>query len=615
MKTEKSSDNLIIVADSSPLICSVLKMTLEEAGFVVTVASNGNEVLEKIVSDKPFCIILNHKLPVIDGSSVCRIVKEGMGLTSIFCIVFGIENQWNPTGLFSCVDVEIPASVKEIQDILIAVKNRVQENQNSVDAELGLLEEGFFEPKTSLPDLPLSAFVSKAMEKNLVNTYIMESLYSIGSYTTKLDVFSKKLINLVLEIFDADAAILIVNSNPIQLYCNGVHESTETAQKFVNVAIADFEEVDVERKYSSFEKHFLADSDFIEEINFSSYKSIPLFSESFLGSIHIASRKKQAFGPHLDSVFQFFTEKVNIFLAQAVYYKKASQTESRLRGVFSRFVPEEIIDELAEVGNSDIAADNDKRKVAVLISDIRSFTNISELNQPENVVSFLNGYFSRMVEVIKKHGGTIDKFMGDAIMALFGAPVSYEDNVARAVNAALEMKSLIPEISCENLIFPEGTDFNIGIGIHYGEVIAGSIGCKEKSDYTVIGDTVNLASRLEGLSKVYGVHIIISGAVKKELDKSYNLLHLDNVKVKGKSVGVEIYRVDDEQLPKKYVDCYTKAIQLYEAGAWNLAQGYFEKALVEIPNDKSATTMLNRCKEFIQSPPENWDGAYTLTRK
>lgn len=612
MKSEKSSNNLIIVADSSPLICSVLKMTLEESGFTVDVASNGNEVLEKVVLEKPFCIILNHKLPVIEGSSVCRIIKEGMGLTSIFCILFGIENQWNPTGLYSCVDVEIPASVKEIQDILIAVKNRVEENQSCVDS---LIKDDLLKKKDSLSELPLSAFVSKSMEKNLVNTYIMESLYSIGASTSKLDEFSKKLINLVLEIFDADAAILIVNSNPIQLYCNGIHESTETAAKFVNVAIADFEKVDVERKYSTFEKHFLDDSDFVEEINFSSYKSIPLFLDKLLGSIHIASRKKQAFGPHLDSVFQYFTEKVNIFLAQAVYYKKAFQSESRLRGVFSRFVPEEIIDELAEVGNSDFAANNDKRKVAVLISDIRNFTNISELNQPENVVSFLNGYFSRMVEVIKKYGGTIDKFMGDAIMALFGAPVSYEDNVARAVNAALEMKSLIPEISCENLTFPEGTDFNIGIGIHYGEVIAGSIGCKEKSDYTVIGDTVNLASRLEGLSKVYGVHIIISGAVKKELDKSYNLLHLDNVKVKGKSVGVEIYRVDDEQLPKKYVDCYTKAMQLYEAGAWNLAKGYFEKALLEIPNDKSAITMLNRCKEFIQSPPKNWDGAYTLTRK
>jgi len=614
-QSKNATNNLVLIADSSPLICSVIKMKLEEEGFTVIVATNGNEVLEKIVSEKPFCIVVNHKLPVIDGSSVCRIVKQGMKLTSILCVVFGIEKQWNTEGLFSCVDEKIYASVNEIQEIICAVKSRIEENTSNEEVQVDLLGNNFLEKSEKLPDLPLSAFVTKAMETNLVNYYIMEALYKIASSTINLDFFAEKLVNLVLSIFDAEVAILIVNSNPVQLYCNGVYEQTETAKNFVNIALSDFEQYDVERKYASFEKHFLDNSGIIEELNLSSYKCMPLFSDSFLGTIHIASTKKQAFGPYIEAITQFFSEKVIIFLAQAIYYKKASQTESKLRGVFSRFVPEEIIDELAKVGNSDIAANNDKRKVAVLISDIRNFTNISEINQPENVVSFLNGYFSQIVEVIKKHGGTIDKFMGDAVMALFGAPVSYEDNVKRAVDAALEMESLMPNISHDNLVFPKGLNFQMGIGIHYGEVIAGSIGCKEKTDYTVIGDTVNLASRLEGLTKVYDAQIVISGAVKKQLDKSYNLLHLDNVKVKGKSVSVEIYRVDTEPLPKKYVDCYKKAIRLYESGAWNLALDYFEKALAEKPNDKSSINMINRCKEFIISPPENWDGAYTLTHK
>ena len=144
------------------------------------------------------------------------------------------------------------------------------------------------------------------------------------------------------------------------------------------------------------------------------------------------------FASDMDEVIAFFSEKVNIFLSQVIFYKKTSQIENRLRTAFSRFVPKEIIDDLAKVGDADIGSTNEKRKVAVLISDIRNFTTISEVNQPENVVSFLNGYFTRMVDVIKKHGGTIDKFMGDAVMALFGAPVSYEDNASRAVNAALD---------------------------------------------------------------------------------------------------------------------------------------------------------------------------------
>ena len=124
-----------------------------------------------------------------------------------------------------------------------------------------------------------------------------------------------------------------------------------------------------------------------------------------------------------------------------------------------------------------------------------------------------------------------------------------------------------------------------------------------------------MASRLEGLTKSYGAEIIISEKKKNALPKGYNLLHLDNVKVKGKTVGVEIYRVDAEKIDSGYEDSYTKAIGLYESGAWNLAQSYFEKALAQKPNDKSAFMMAQRCKSFIQNPPESWDGAYSLTNK
>ena len=124
-----------------------------------------------------------------------------------------------------------------------------------------------------------------------------------------------------------------------------------------------------------------------------------------------------------------------------------------------------------------------------------------------------------------------------------------------------------------------------------------------------------MASRLEGLTKSYSAGIIISDAVKCELPENYNLLHLDNVKVKGKSVGVEIYRVDAEPISPEYENCYVKALELYESGAWNLAKSYFEKASKHIVNDKSALMMAQRCEKFIQNPPENWDGAFSLTNK
>ena len=294
--------------------------------------------------------------------------------------------------------------------------------------------------------------------------------------------------------------------------------------------------------------------------------------------------------------------------------------EKRIRRAFSRFVPEQIIDSL--VMQSD--AQNEKlgvgetRAVAILFSDIRSFTNISEKNKADVLVAFLNRYFSIMVDIIKKHGGTIDKFIGDAIMAEFGTPVSYEDNCRRAVAAAYEMRAALPSIDLGNLVLPDGMKFNIGIGIHYGDVIVGSIGSKDKADYSVIGDNVNLASRLEGLTKTYGTQILVSESVLLDAgEDSFSFRHLDDVRVKGKKKAVPIYAVDrsPDEFPHAYKDAYTKGMDLYKQGIWNLAKDYFEKALKAVKGDKAASLMLSRCEEFIVNPPENWDGAIAFLTK
>ena len=290
--------------------------------------------------------------------------------------------------------------------------------------------------------------------------------------------------------------------------------------------------------------------------------------------------------------------------------------ESKLRTAFSKFVPEEVINDfLVSTESQELKNKNEKRNVVVLMSDIRSFTSISEVNKPEDVVNFLNTYFTHMVDIVKKYGGTVDKFVGDAIMVLFGAPISYNDNAKRAVQAAMEMYAQLEKIPCGNLKFPEGIKLDIGIGIHYGPVIVGQIGSADKTNYTVIGDTVNLASRLEGLTKLYGARIIISEAVRDELDESMNALLLDSVKVKGKTESVFIYRVDEKPLSKDFTQAYEKGFKSYSEGAFSLAVPYFEEALKFLPQDKAATLMLKRCNEFAENKPENWDGAIALTSK
>lgn len=601
----------ILVAASSQTMAHFIEEHLSQCNCRIHVELTGEKALDYIVENEPFCAVFDTRLEDADGETICRILKDGYEKCATKLILFGLNRKdifyaTKSDGQIYESENEIPELVEMINSLLQEYCTEQKENE----------ESGVEVQKTKMhPSAKKCAF--RAMKKEQLCYEIMNSIYEAGMFTIDLDEFSERLLKIAASVFGADCAVLILNTNPSQIYTFGFCTENNFLEEFINVCLSDFNREDKKLKSEDcIVRNLPSEDEYLQKrFELSSYRCIELNGNDFNGTIHLASNARGSFGNSMDSLIEFFVEKSVIFLEQALYYKRASFTEQRLRRAFSRFVPEEVIDRLTEDAASEAESINEKRKVAVLICDIRNFTSISERNKPENVVSFLNEYFKKMVEVIKKHGGAIDKFMGDAIMALFGTPVSYEDNARRAVDAALEMQSLVPGISCSNLFIPEGMNFNVGIGIHYGDVIVGSIGCAEKSDYTVIGDTVNLASRLEGLTKSYGAGIIISGAVKNELNRKYNLLHLDTVKVKGKSVGIQIYRVDENALNADYVQCYKKALDLYTNGAWNLAASYFERAQQLLPADKSASKMYERCLEFISNPPLNWDGAYSLNTK
>ena len=601
----------ILVAASSQTMAHFIEEHLSQCNCRIHVELTGEKALDYIVENEPFCAVFDTRLEDADGETICRILKDGYEKCATKLILFGLNRNdifyaTKSDGQIYESENEIPELVEMINSLLQEYCTEQKENEQTDDEV----------QKTKMhPSAKKCAF--RAMKKEQLCYEIMNSIYEAGMFTIDLDEFSERLLKIAASVFGADCAVLILNTNPPQIYTFGFCTENNFFEEFINVCLSDFNREDKKLKSEDcIVRNLPSEDEYLQNrFELSSYRCIELNGNDFNGTIHLASNARGSFGNSMDSLIEFFVEKSVIFLEQALYYKRASFTEQRLRRAFSRFVPEEVIDRLTEDAASETESINEKRKVAVLICDIRNFTSISERNKPENVVSFLNEYFKKMVEVIKKHGGAIDKFMGDAIMALFGTPVSYEDNARRAVDAALEMQSLVPSISCSNLFIPEGMNFNVGIGIHYGDVIVGSIGCAEKSDYTVIGDTVNLASRLEGLTKSYGAGIIISEAVKNELNRKYNLLHLDTVKVKGKSVGVQIYRVDENALNADYVQCYKKALDLYTNGAWNLAASYFERAQQLLPADKSASKMYERCLEFISNPPLNWDGAYSLNTK
>lgn len=220
--------------------------------------------------------------------------------------------------------------------------------------------------------------------------------------------------------------------------------------------------------------------------------------------------------------------------------------EANTKQMMERFLPSQLVSEFYK-NKVQLEPGGENKEVTILFSDIRSFTKFSEQRTAEEVVLFLNEYLSRMTDVIFKFNGTIDKFIGDAIMTVFGAPFKNEDDALRAVKTAVEM---IRELTKLNQKMDLGSDdLKVGIGIHTGEAIVGNIGSDRRLDYTVIGDNVNLASRIEGLTKHYGCSILISDTTYLQIEGKYGdsdgfvVREIDRVVVKGKSKAITIYEV------------------------------------------------------------------------
>jgi len=293
----------------------------------------------------------------------------------------------------------------------------------------------------------------------------------------------------------------------------------------------------------------------------------------------------------------------------------AQKKESRIRNIFQKYVPQELIDQFFRNPEAMLVGDN--RVLSVLFSDIRSFTTISEGMRPDELVNSLNRYFSVMVDIIMAHGGIVDKYIGDAIMAFFGAPVRHEDDAHQSVLAGLEMADAVKVFNQEQISMGK-PEFRIGVGINYGVVTVGNIGTEKKMDYTVIGDMVNLASRLEGLTKTYHQELLIAESLFVKVKDKVSWRFLDTVAVKGKTRGVKIYAVKKSLEPaeKAIWDIHNSAMDLYYAREFGKARGLFEEVLRAAPEDFMAQSMLERCRTYENEPPErNWTGVEVMLTK
>ncbi len=325
----------------------------------------------------------------------------------------------------------------------------------------------------------------------------------------------------------------------------------------------------------------------------------------------------------LNYVLSFVLPELTLFfgflVSSVISYVVEGRQKKEIRKTFNRYMSPQVIDEILknpdeiELGGREIEA-------TVFFSDIKDFTSISEKYPPVELVSYLNEYFSKASDIILDYKAMLDKYIGDAIMAIFGAPLYQKDHALSACLAALRIQQVLSEVYGNSK--EEGKpEFITRIGLNTGRMIVGNIGTSARLDYTAIGDTVNTASRLEGMNKLYDTRIIVSENTYSQVKDFVEVRELDFMTVKGKNIPLRIYellgekdKVSDVKMEKKTI--FEEALKLYRNREWDTAIAKFKSVFEIEDEDLSAKLYIQRCEAFkLEPPPENWDGVFHAKTK
>lgn len=294
--------------------------------------------------------------------------------------------------------------------------------------------------------------------------------------------------------------------------------------------------------------------------------------------------------------------------------------EKRMKTTLYRYMTPSVADRVMALGE-DVLMVGERKDVTVLFSDIRGYTTLTEALEAAEVVSMLNEYFETMVEAVFHCEGTLDKFIGDALMAVFGAPLPLSNHAWSAVKSALDMRRRLVVFNLDRLAKGQ-PELRVGIGLSSGEVVSGNIGSQRKMDYTVIGDGVNLSARLESITKQYGCDIVLSEHTYERCKDKIWVRELDLIRVKGKLDPVKIYElIGDRTHPltpatEDFLDLYNQGRSAYKRCEFHLAISLFDQALVMQPSDRAVALHLKRAQAYTERPPaEGWDGVQVMTTK
>ena len=309
----------------------------------------------------------------------------------------------------------------------------------------------------------------------------------------------------------------------------------------------------------------------------------------------------------------------SIIVINTRFYISEMGQKAMIREMFGQYLSPKVVENLVDDPRK-IQLGGEEREMTAFFSDIQGFSSISERLTPTELVQLLNDYLTDMCDIILGAEGTVDKFEGDSIMAFWGAPTRQADHAKRACFAAIEMNDRLIELRVRAL--QKGvTPLVVRMGVNTGTMVVGNMGSKQRMNYTVMGDAVNLASRLEGANKAYGSGMMISESTYRSCEADIDVRELDRITVVGKSEPVTVYQLLNRKnlttgVDADLVDQFSKGLELYKAGDFRRAKSEFSACLDIFADDGPALAYISRCQAYTDNPPDaDWDGVYRLTEK
>jgi class 3 adenylate cyclase/DNA-binding NarL/FixJ family response regulator len=628
-----SDEKRILIMEDSDIFADMLLEFFSSSPWKLERAVNGFEGIKKVYSFMPHLIITDIEMPLFKGYQVTRLLKSRKNTGKIPVIMFTTlgESKDKFWGAQAGADSYIEKSPDNFENL----KNeavKILSLPRNIDFDA--LER----ESKKINDNAIIEIVNNLLDNKLFQTTVIGMLTELSDKSNSLQSIINGICDLLHYICEAEIVSFLIRGSKGNLYhyaANFAGFTDENSQGFTDICFSDFTKLFPEFHITNrTNMEFLPDGNNNKKIV--SYITFPLAigGEKF-ATAHIANAINDYFTPSVTENINVFLSAASPIIANSLSMLELFELQKNTRTAFARYVPSDVMDELIN-SSSKLTNQSESRNITVLFSDIRNFTSFSEHSSAQDVVEFLNGYFSIMGESIISQGGHIDKFIGDAIMAVFGAVRKIENQQTNAILAAIKMIAELENVNTAGINIPR-EKFNIGIGINSGQCILGNIGFQSKMDYTIIGDTVNLASRLEGITKFYRYPIIVSENVYNTTKDLFLFRKVDNVRVMGKGHPVGIYavysgfmdsadkgrqtRIDTIRVPsllieKELLINYNKGLQLFYMKEFKPAQEYFSRALEINSGDYLSQLYLERSDEYLKAPPaENWDGVVTLLEK